>query len=375
MTDASRSLSSHSSTLGPELTRALTDRGFESLTAVQTAVLDPSLDGRDLRVTSQTGSGKTVAIGLAVRSFVMQAPRSSSGRRRDESFAHPRAMVVAPTRELAKQVEEELSWLYAAARGARRVGHRRRERARRAARPLAPARRSSSARPGRLLDHLRRGAIDANAVGAVVLDEADRLLDMGFREDLEAILGFVPEGRRTHLVSATFPREVQALADATQDDPVHVEGTRLGVANADIDHVVHLVEPRQRLDALVNLLLANPDEQTLVFARTRADVATVARELADAGFPAAPALGRDGPGRAQPGARGVQERRPARARGHRRRRARHRRAGHRARRAWRAADRRRQLHPPQRPDGARGPQGHELRPGHARRAARRPCTS
>ncbi|MGH7439495.1 MAG: DEAD/DEAH box helicase, partial [Polyangiaceae bacterium] len=290
MTDASRSISSHSSTLGPELTRALTERGFESLTAVQEAVLDPSLDGRDMRVTSQTGSGKTVAIGLAVRSFVMQAPGSSSGKRRDEGFAHPRAMVVAPTRELAKQVEEELSWLYAAT-GARVVSVIGGASARDERRALGTRPAVVVGTPGRLLDHLRRGAIDAKSVGAVVLDEADRLLDMGFREDLEAILGFVPEGHRTHLVSATFPREVQALANATQDDPVHVEGTRLGVANADIDHVIHLVDPRQRLDALVNLLLANPDEQTLVFARTRADVATVANELAEAGFSAAPISG------------------------------------------------------------------------------------
>jgi ATP-dependent RNA helicase DeaD len=281
--------------LGPDLTKALVKKGFETLTAVQAAVLDPALDGRDLRITSQTGSGKTVAIGFAIRSFVMEAgaapdrhkgaPAASGG-----ALAHPRAMVVAPTRELAKQVEEELSWLYASL-GARVVSVTGGASVRDERRALAGRPAIVVGTPGRLLDHLRRGAIDATLVRAVVLDEADRLLDMGFRDDLDAIVALVPEGRRMHLVSATFPREVKALADATQRSPVHVEGTRLGVANADIDHVVHLVEGRQRLDALVNLLLANPDEQTLVFARTRADVATVARELADAGFPAAPLSG------------------------------------------------------------------------------------
>jgi ATP-dependent RNA helicase DeaD len=280
--------------LGPDLTQALVKKGFESLTPVQAAVLDPALDGRDLRITSQTGSGKTVAIGLVVRSFVLEGATSADRPRgaaaSSSALARPRALVVAPTRELAKQVEEELSWLYASI-GARVVSVTGGASVRDERRDLGGRPAVVVGTPGRLLDHLRRGAIDASAVRAVVLDEADRLLDMGFREDLDAIVAFVPEGRRMHLVSATFPREVKALADSTQHSPVHVEGTRLGVANADIDHVVHLVEGRQRLDALVNLLLANPDEQTLVFARTRADVATVARELADAGFAAAPLSG------------------------------------------------------------------------------------
>lgn len=268
--------------LGPALLSALERKGYTTLTAVQTAILDPALDGRDLRITSQTGSGKTVAVGFALREFVVDhAPGSDKAG----ALARPRALVIAPTRELAKQVEEELSWLFAplgagvisVTGGAGYAGERR-------ALSRKPA--VIAATPGRLLEHLQRGSIDATAVNAVVLDEADCLLDLGFREDLEAILEFAPEGHRTHLVSATFPREVRALADATQKDPVHVEGTRLGAANADIDHVVHLIEGRQRIDALVNLLLANPDGQTLVFARTRADVAAITRELKGCGFAA-----------------------------------------------------------------------------------------
>jgi ATP-dependent RNA helicase DeaD len=268
--------------LGPAVLGALEKKGYTTLTAVQAAILDPALTGRDLRITSQTGSGKTVAVGFALREFVVEkAPGSAAAG----ALARPRALVIAPTRELAKQVEEELSWLFAplgvsvisVTGGAGYSGERR-------ALSRKPA--VIAATPGRLLEHLQRGSIDASAVGAVVLDEADRMLDLGFREDLEAILKFTPDGHRTHLVSATFPQEVRALADATQKDPVHVEGTRLGAANADIDHVVYLIEGRQRLDALVNLLLANPDGQTLVFARTRADVATITRELKDCGFAA-----------------------------------------------------------------------------------------
>jgi len=140
------------------------------------------------------------------------------------------------------------------------------------------------ATPGRLRDALERGRIDASTLAAVVLDEADSMLDLGFREDLDAILAMLPAERRSHLVSATFSRDVIALADRFQRDPVHVQGTVLGEAHADIEHVVHLVEPSQRVDALVNLLLWDDDAKTLVFARTRADVARIAGELAEAGF-------------------------------------------------------------------------------------------
>jgi ATP-dependent RNA helicase DeaD len=262
--------------LGPALAAALEQKGFQRLTPVQEAVLDPALAGRDLRITSQTGSGKTVAIGFAVRALVESATGAPG-------TAKPRVLVVAPTRELAKQVEEELRWLFLPlrARVASATGGASYQDERRA---LASGPAIVVGTPGRLLDHLGRRAIDPSELGAIVLDEADRMLDLGFREDLEAILGYAPKGHRTHLISATFPRGVKALADKVQIEPAHVEGTPLGAANADIDHVVHLVDPYQRVDAIINLLLACPDQQTLVFARTRADVARVARELHQAGF-------------------------------------------------------------------------------------------
>jgi ATP-dependent RNA helicase DeaD len=263
--------------LGPALSSALAAKGYTSLTDVQQAVLDPALAGRDLRISSQTGSGKTLAIGFTVRDAVTQGPRPTDG------IARPCALVVTPTRELAKQVEQELGWLYAPAKiqvasvtGGSSV--------RDEYRTLARGPGILVGTPGRLLDHLRRGAVDLSLTGAVVLDEADRMLDLGFRDDLEAILALAPEGHRTHLVSATFPREVEALAQRVQKDPARVQGTPLGSANADIDHVVHLVKPNERVAALINLLLAAPDEQVLVFARTRADVARACEELDEAGF-------------------------------------------------------------------------------------------
>ncbi|HEY8092029.1 MAG TPA: DEAD/DEAH box helicase, partial [Polyangiaceae bacterium] len=263
--------------VGPALASALAAKGYDTLTPVQTAVLDEALEGRDLRITSQTGSGKTLAIGFAVRDLLDDLTAQFGGP------ARPRVLVLAPTRELAKQVADELGWLYAPLRvrvaavtgGAGYLDQKR-------ALSSNPA--VIVATPGRLRDALERKVIDASTLAAVVLDEADSMLDLGFREDLDAILAMLPATRRSHLVSATFSRDVVALADRFQKDPVHVEGTRLGEAHSDVEHVVHLVEPRQRVDALVNLLLSDEDARTLVFARTRADVARIAGELAEAGF-------------------------------------------------------------------------------------------
>ena len=263
--------------LAPELAAALDEKGYTTLTPVQEAVLAPALAGRDLRISSQTGSGKTVAIGFVVHDILV-APRLPGAQK-----PAPRILVIVPTRELAKQVETELAWLYARLKigvasviGGANYGLE--------LRALGRDPGILVGTPGRLLDHLKRGSFDASRLGAVVLDEADRMFDMGFQEELEAIFAFAPKQRRTHLMSATFPREVLRLAERVQSNPVHVEATPLGVANADIEHIAHFVEPNRRFDAIVNLLLSIPDARTIVFAKTRADVADVADALAGSGF-------------------------------------------------------------------------------------------
>src|SRR6202167_1042825 len=263
--------------VGPALASALATTGYDTLPPVQEAVLDEALEGRDLRITSQTGSGKTIAIGFAVRDLLDDLTAQYGGP------ARPRVLVLAPTRELAKQVADELTWLYAPLRvrvaavtgGAGYLDQKR---------ALSSNPSVIVATPGRLRDALERGKIDASTLAAVVLDEADSMLDLGFREDLDAILAMLPPERRSHLVSATFSGDVVSLADRFQRDPVHVQGTRLGDAHADIEHVVHLVEPSQRVDALINLLLSDEDAKSLVFARTRADVARIAGALSEASF-------------------------------------------------------------------------------------------
>jgi len=270
-----------------QLADAMRKRGFSELTSVQRSVVDAESSGRDLRISSQTGSGKTVALGIALAShFLDAAPGAKTQGRRG-----PAALVIAPTRELAVQVAEELSWLYQGIQGLKIAvvtggAHMGRERMQLASRPALVV-----GTPGRLLDHHRNRALDCSAVEHVVLDEADRMLDMGFREELEAIVEALPEKRRSHLLSATFPAGVRRLADRFQHDVLSVEGTRLGAANADIEHVGFVVKPRDVHAALVNLLLLAEDSRCLLFVKRRIDAANISEKLAADGFAALPLSG------------------------------------------------------------------------------------
>ena len=263
------------------VSKALKERGFTELTSVQRAVLDAEVEGRDLQISSQTGSGKTVALGF-VLAPKLAAERGGKG---------PDALIIVPTRELASQVCKELAWLMADIDGVRLASvtggtplYRDRETISRRPRLLVGT-------PGRLLDHVRSGVLDLGNVSELVLDEADQMLDMGFREELEGILDATPEERRTHLVSATFPRGIQQLAARYQRDAVSIEGTRLGDANQDIKHEGHLVNVRDRYDALVNLLLMAEEDRTLVFVERRAEAVLVAERLEADGFDALPLSG------------------------------------------------------------------------------------
>jgi ATP-dependent RNA helicase DeaD len=266
--------------IAPPLQAALQRRGFTQLTAVQQAALVPGHAGRNLRISSQTGSGKTVALGLVLADALLADRAQRRG---------PVVLIITPTRELAIQVRGELTWLY---EGVRHVdievvtggidirGDFRR---------LKNKPRVLVATPGRLLDHMRSGAVDVSDVAHVVLDEADQMLDMGFRDDLDAIVGMLPEGRRSHLVSATFPPAVRQLADRFQRDAVVIEGSATGSGHADIETTVYRVD--DLYPALVNLLLLAQGRRCLVFVRRRVDAASLAEQLAGDGFSALPFSG------------------------------------------------------------------------------------
>ena len=197
--------------MAPALAAALAARGYETLTPVQQAMLTAEANGADLLVSAQTGSGKTVAFGIAI------APTLLCGEENLGAAGLPLALVIAPTRELALQVRRELEWLYAGA-GAR-VGScvggmdMRKER-----RALEQGAHIVVGTPGRLRDHITRGSLDISELRAVVLDEADEMLDLGFREDLEFILAAAPDERRTLMFSATVPKPIAQLAKRFQRD-------------------------------------------------------------------------------------------------------------------------------------------------------------
>ncbi len=270
------------------LRRALEKRGFTELTRVQAAVVaainDAEYGGRNLRISSQTGSGKTVAVGIAL---AQGALADSDGERR----TGPSALVITPTRELAAQVQSELEWLFEAHPDARVDVFTGGTDVRREKQRLRVPARIVVGTPGRLLDHIRSRALDCSTVREVVLDEADQMLDMGFKDELDQIVDSLPAERRSHLVSATFPPEVERLAQRFQGSALRVEGTALGRANSDIEHVAYLVRPKQRYAAVVNLLLDSWGERCLIFVRTRAETAELCEMLAGDGFGALPFSG------------------------------------------------------------------------------------
>jgi ATP-dependent RNA helicase DeaD len=262
--------------LHPSLAKALADKGYEEPTPVQAAVLESHAEGRDLLVSAQTGSGKTVAYGLAL------APTLMAEAEVLPPAGAPLALVIAPTRELALQVERELHWLYgeADARIAVCVGGMD---PRREQRVLERGAHIVVGTPGRLRDHLERGNLDAAALRAVVLDEADEMLDLGFREDLEFILDAAPAERRTLLFSATLARDIVALARTYQKDAVRID-TIQEVAHGDIEYRAMLVAPNETEHAVVNVLRFFDARAAIVFCHTRESVRHLHSNLLERGF-------------------------------------------------------------------------------------------
>ncbi len=261
----------------PSLARALAERDYTEATPVQTAVLDEGSAGRDLLVSAQTGSGKTVAYGLAIGTTLLGEVE------RLDFAAEPLALIVAPTRELALQVHREIEWLYrhAGARVVSCVG---------GMDPKAERQRLKSGAhivvgtPGRLRDHIERGGLNVAKLKAVVLDEADEMLDLGFREDLEFILDTTPAERRTLLFSATLPRTIAAMAKRYQRDAARIEVRGGESGHADIEYRAVRIVPNEIDHAVVNLLRYFDAPGALIFCNTRNAVRHLQATLSERGF-------------------------------------------------------------------------------------------
>ena len=263
----------------PLLARALAERNYAEPTPVQAAVLAPETETRDILVSAQTGSGKTVAYGLSM------GPDIFNTEGRLPAAGAPLALIIAPTRELALQVKRELDWLYqytgariVACVGGMDAGLERRM--------LSQGVHIVVGTPGRLRDHIERRALDVSALADVVLDEADEMLDLGFREDIEFILEATPQERRTLLFSATIPRGIAALAKRYQRDALRIEVANGERGHADIEYRAIRVSPKEVEHAVVNMLRLIDAETAIVFCNTRESVRHLHATLQERGFSA-----------------------------------------------------------------------------------------
>ena len=264
-------------TMIPTLAAALEKQGYDTLTPVQEACTLEEHDGKDLLVSAQTGSGKTVGFGLAIGPTILgeDGHFGPAGR--------PLALCIAPTRELALQVKRELQWLYAGAgvTMASCVGGMDMRDERRA---LDRGAHIVVATPGRLKDHVMRGSMDMSDIRAIVLDEADEMLDLGFREDLEFILGEAPETRRTLMFSATVPPMIAKLAKSYQKESVRVATASKEKQHSDIEYRALSVANHDIDAAIINLLRYYDAPNAIVFCNTRASVTRLTTRLSNRGF-------------------------------------------------------------------------------------------
>jgi ATP-dependent RNA helicase RhlE len=256
--------------LSPELLRSVANEGYTEPTPVQTQAIPLVLAGRDLLAGAQTGTGKTAAFVLPMLQL-LHASRPQGQR-------HIRALILAPTRELALQVEESVR-TYGAQHPIRSttiyggVGFDPQVRAVRAGPEIVVA------TPGRLLDHLGQRTIDLSHVEILVLDEADRMLDMGFIRDIRKVLAVLPPRRQNLLFSATFSDEIRRLADGLLDNPASVQVSPRNMATELVTQVMHPVDRERKRELLSHLVRTGRIDQALVFTRTKHGANRLATQL------------------------------------------------------------------------------------------------
>ncbi len=266
--------------LTPELLRAVADQGYTEPTPVQAAAIPLVLAGRDVLAGAQTGTGKTAAFVLPILQRL--GATTPAGDRRGPI----RVLVVVPTRELALQVEESVR-TYGARHRFRSttiyggVGFDPQVRALRAGPEIVVA------TPGRLLDHVNQRTIDLSRVEILVLDEADRMLDMGFIRDIRKILALLPAKRQNLLFSATFSDEIRRLADGFLDRPATVEVARRNTPAELVRQVVHPVDRERKRELLSRLIRTGAIRQALVFTRTKHGASRLSEQLVRDGIAAA----------------------------------------------------------------------------------------
>ncbi len=276
--------------LSADILRAVTEQGYDTPTPIQAQAIPVVLAGRDLMAAAQTGTGKTAGFTLPILQLLATRAPVKRGK--------PRCLVLVPTRELAVQVHESvrtygkhLALKAAAIFGGVGMGNQ-----------LSALRSGVDiivATPGRLLDHIEQRSADLSAIEILVLDEADRMLDMGFIRDIRKIIGLLPKKKQTLLFSATFSDEIRGLATGLLDNPASVEVARRNAPAEAVAQAVYHVDRERKKDLLIHLITEHGWHQVLVFTRTKHGADALSDRLLKAGIHAAALHGNKSQGQRQ----------------------------------------------------------------------------
>jgi len=265
--------------LDPRIVAAVTEAGYVTATPVQAQAIPALLSGADLMVSSRTGSGKTAAFMLPALHRIATQPSTGRG---------PRMLVLTPTRELANQITEATKKYGSHLKQIRTVSILGGMPYPVQNRMLAKPYEILIATPGRLIDQMEHGRIDLSQLEMLVLDEADRMLDMGFIEDVERIAAATPATRQTLLFSATMDKEIARLSRDLLRDPVRIEATNLKESHENIDQRLHYVDDMAHKNRLLAHLLTDVDlNQAIIFTATKRDADVLASDLSGMGHAAA----------------------------------------------------------------------------------------
>lgn len=260
--------------LTQELLRAIADQGYIEPTPIQTKVIPPIIEGRDIMGSAETGTGKTAGFTLPMLYRLQPHANSSTSPAKHVT----RALILAPTRELATQIYESvkgyskyLQLRSAVIYGGVNIDAQIKE--------LQAGVEILVATPGRLLDHVDQKTVNLSKIEMIILDEADRMLDMGFLPDIKRILALLPTKRQSLIFSATFNDEIRKLADKLLNQPLLIEVAKRNAINESIAHVVHLVSTQYKLDLLLQLIKQSDSNPILIFVRTKQGVDYLVKQL------------------------------------------------------------------------------------------------
>ena len=262
-------------TINKTLNDNIIKKGFTKFTDVQNLVIDEKNVGRDLLVSSQTGSGKTLAYSLSISDEILISKRKDSST--------PSGLIITPTRELALQVYQEIQWLFEKTdlTAVTSIGgmdiNKERAKLKRKFNLLIGT-------PGRINDHLRKKYLNLSKLSVLVLDEADEMLDLGFKEDLDKIIQSSPENSRKLLFSATLPKKIISLANKYQKNPKRIEVSNQNVPHKDISYESYFINKKDTENAIFNLLRFYDDKNILIFCSTRSSVTHIHSRLLNRGF-------------------------------------------------------------------------------------------